>query len=58
MMKHLNAGDTVRIWTNKWSVVRDMEAFAHSTGHHYLHWEEHPEDADTWWVILEKGEKP
>jgi len=54
-MKRLKIGDSVRIWTNKWSVVRDMEAYAHSTGHRYLGWQEHPEEADTWWVVLEKA---
>lgn len=54
-MRSLEVGDTVRIWTDKWSVVRDLQAYAHTTGHRYLQWQEHPDVPNTWYVLMEKG---
>jgi TusA-related sulfurtransferase len=51
-------GTQLDILTNKWSVVRDMQAYAHMMGHKYLGYGTHPDLTDTWWVYLEKGLKP
>jgi TusA-related sulfurtransferase len=56
--RHLSAGQRLRIWTDKWSVVRDLQAYAHTTGHAYLQWAEDPEAPGTWRVLLAKRSAP
>lgn len=52
-LRGLAPGERLLVRTNKWSVVRDLEAYAHTTGHRYQGWREDPEAAETWYVELE-----
>jgi TusA-related sulfurtransferase len=54
-LRVLAPGHRLSVRTDKWSVVRDLEAYAHATGHRYRGWREDPEAPETWWVELEAG---
>lgn len=53
-MRRMAVGEQIRILTDKWSVTRDLGAFARMTDNAVLSVEPAEGPADSWWVVMEK----